>query len=177
MEDNPLQTHWYEFHGQQIWNKASWKRCNFCDWNCDLPYHKYAMREVSVNSTSAWNHLAVIQRLQLFVQLPQRYILILPEEIYCVFPKYWLRINEYLNSAKNYQALKCKSSFVVDYFLRYYWMMQHQPAVERDNRVSTQAISALISSLSMDFVQKTYSEMKGGHPRLADQCPIVPRHS
>ena len=40
-------------------------------------------------------------------------------------------ISEFLR--KNHQELKCWSIFYVNYFLRYYLMMQHQPIVKRVN--------------------------------------------
>ena len=44
------------------------------------------------------------------------------------------KTNEYLNSTKQIaQELKCWSTFYVNYFLRYYLMMQHQPIVKRVN--------------------------------------------
>ena len=43
------------------------------------------------------------------------------------------KTNEYLNIWKNPQELKCWSTFCVNYFLRYYSMMQHQPTVKRVN--------------------------------------------
>ena len=53
----------------------------------------------------------------------------------------------------NPQELKCWSAFYVNYFERYYLMMQHQPIVKRVNQwyawVSTHVLSAPISSLSL----------------------------
>ena len=59
---------------------------------------------------------------------------VLPEETKCVFPSYWWKtkwISEFRRT--NPQELKCWSTFCVDYFLRYYLMMQHQPIVKRVN--------------------------------------------
>ena len=41
------------------------------------------------------------------------------------------KTNEYQFHRTNPQKLKCWSTFYVDYFLRYYLMMQHQPIVKR----------------------------------------------
>ena len=81
-----------------------------------------------------WNHLVFNQRLQLFVQSPQPYLWFLPEETKCVFPTYWSR-NKWISEfhRTNPQELKCWSTFYVNYFLRYYLMMQHQHIVKRVN--------------------------------------------
>ena len=57
----------------------------------------------------------------------------LPEKAKCVFPTYWSKkwISEFRRT--NRQELKCWSTFGVNYFLRYYLMMQHQPIVKRVN--------------------------------------------
>ena len=56
----------------------------------------------------------------------------------------------------NPQELKCWSTFCVNYFLRYYLMMQHQPLVKRVNGRHEWAhgpYPASISSLSLLLVQ------------------------
>ena len=74
------------------------------------------------------------QRLQLFVQSLQPYLLILPEETTCVFPTYWSK-NKWISEfhRTNPQELKCWSTFCVNHFLIYYLMMQHQHTVKRVN--------------------------------------------
>ena len=81
-----------------------------------------------------WNQLVFNQRLQLFVQSPQPSYWFLPEETKCVFPTYWAK-NKWIFEfhRTNPQELKCWSTFCVNYFLRYYLMMQHQPIVKRVN--------------------------------------------
>ena len=83
-----------------------------------------------------WNQLVFNQRLQLFVQSSHRSRIywFLPGETKCVFPTYWSKkkwISEFYRT--NPQELKCWSSFYVNYLLRYYLMMQHQPIVKRVN--------------------------------------------
>ena len=58
----------------------------------------------------------------------------LPEETKCVFPTYWSK-NKWISEFHriNTQELKCWSTLYVNYFLRYYLMMQHQPVVKRVN--------------------------------------------
>ena len=76
----------------------------------------------------------------------------------------------------NYQELKCWSTFCVNYFLRYYLMMQHQPIVKRVNGTHEWAhrpYQLLITAACTN----TGSKMKGSHSRAADRCPFVPRHS
>ena len=83
---------------------------------------------------SIWIQLVFNQRLQLFVQSPQPYLLILPEETKCVFQTFWSRnkwISEFYRT--NPQELKCWSIFYVNYLLRYQFIMQHQPIVKRVN--------------------------------------------
>ena len=57
-----------------------------------------------------------------------------PEETKCVFPTYWYK-NKWISGfhRKNHKELKRWFSFCVDYFLRYYLMMQNQPIVKRVN--------------------------------------------
>ena len=83
---------------------------------------------------SIWNQLVFNQRLQLFVQSLQPYLLILTEETKCVFPTYWSK-NKWISEfhRTNPQELKCWSTVCVNYFLRYDLMMQHQPIVKRVN--------------------------------------------
>ena len=55
---------------------------------CVIPWICYK-RSFSEFYLSIWNQLVFNQRLQLFVQSLQPYLLILPEETKCVFPTYW----------------------------------------------------------------------------------------
>ena len=73
---------------------------------------------------SIWNQLVFNQRLQLFVQSLQPYLLILSEEAKCVFPTYWPK-NKWIYEFRrtNDQELKCWSTFCVNHLLRYYLMM------------------------------------------------------
>ena len=58
---------------------------------------------------------------------------LLPDETKYVFPTYWLKkwISEFCRT--NPRELKCWSTFCVNYFLRYYLMMRHQPIAKRVN--------------------------------------------
>ena len=82
---------------------------------------------------SIWIQLVFIQRLQLF-SYRSRIYWFLPEETKCVFPTYWSK-NKWISEfhRTNRQELKCWSTFYVNYFLRYYLMVQHQPIVKRVN--------------------------------------------
>ena len=57
---------------------------------CHVSYHGYAMREVSVNSTSLYetNYFS-IKRFSCFFSHRSRIYWFLPEETKCVFPTYW----------------------------------------------------------------------------------------
>ena len=71
---------------------------------------------------------------------------------------------EYLNSAeKNRKELKYSFNSCVNYFLRYYLMMQHQPIVKRVNGVHEWAHSP-ISSLSLLLVQTQVARWKIAGP-------------
>ena len=105
----------------------------------------------------------------------------LAEEIKCVFPTYWSK-NKCLSEFRrtNPQELKCWSPFCVNYFLRYYLMMQLQPIVKRANGMHEWAHRAyqLLSApiLITAACTNTGGKMKGSHPRAADRCPFVLRH-
>ena len=76
----------------------------------------------------------------------------------------------------NHQELKCWSTFCVNYFLRYYLLMQHQPIVKRVNETHEWAhrpYQLLITAACTN----TGSKIKGNHSRAADRCPFVPRRS
>ena len=136
------------------------------------------MREVSVNPTSLYetNEFSIKGFSCLFSH--QSHICwFLPEETKCVFPTYWSKykwISEFRRT--NHQELKCWSTFCVNYFLRYYLMMQHQPTVKRVNGTHEWAhrpYQLLVTAACTN----TGGKMKGSHSRAADRCPFVPRHS
>ena len=77
---------------------------------------------------SIWNQLVSNQRLQLFVQSPQPYLLIVAWRNILV-----KKTNEYLNSTEQIPGNWNVDQLSVNYFLRYYLMMQHQPIVKRVN--------------------------------------------
>ena len=81
-----------------------------------------------------WNQLVFNQKLQLFVSHHSHLYWFLPEETKCVSPTYWAK-NKWIFEFRrtNPQELKCWSTFCVNYFLRYYLMMQHQHIVKRVN--------------------------------------------
>ena len=95
-------------------------------------YHGFAMREVSVNSTSLYetNSFSIKGFSSLFSHRSHIYWF-LPEETKCVFPTWNKWISEFCRT--NPQGLKCWSTLCVNYFLRYYLMMQHQPIAKRVN--------------------------------------------
>ena len=77
---------------------------------------------------SIWNQLVFKnQRLQLFFQSPQSYLLIFAWRNLMCFPNILVKKFRWTKS----QELKYCSSFYVNYFLRYYLMMQHKPIVKR----------------------------------------------
>ena len=105
---------------------------NCCDLFTPLVCYERSFSEFFL---SIRNQLVFNQRLQLFVQSPQPFFnWFLPEETKCVFPTYWSK-NKWISEfhRTNPQELKCWSTFYVNYFLRYYLMMQHQPIVKRVN--------------------------------------------
>ena len=77
------------------------------------------------------------------------------------------------------QELKCWSTFYVNYFLRYYLIMQHQPIVKRVNgthewaHMPYQPLSAPYHCCL--YKHRRLDEMQP--PRPADRCPFVLRHS
>ena len=83
---------------------------------------------------STWNQLVFNQRFQLFAQSPQPYSLIFAWRNLMCFPNILVK-NKWISEFRraNPQELKCWSTFSVNYFLRYYLMMQHQPIVKRVN--------------------------------------------
>ena len=85
---------------------------------------------------SIWNQLVFNQMLQLFVQSPQPYLLIFAWRNKMCFPNILvkkIKKNKWLSEfhKTNHKEFKCWSSFYVNYFLRYYLMMQLQPIVKR----------------------------------------------
>ena len=88
----------------------------------------------------------------------------LPEETKCVFLTY-LPKNKWISEFRrtNPQELKCWSTFCVDYFLRYYLIMQHQPIVKRVNRTHEWAHGAY-QLLSLLLVQTQVARWKAATP-------------
>ena len=103
----------------------------FC--NINIPWICYE-RSFSEFYLFIWNQLVFNQRLQLFFSHRSRIYLFLPEETKCVFPTYWSK-NKWISEfhRTNPQELRCWSTFYVNYFLRYYLMMQRQPILKRVN--------------------------------------------
>ena len=124
---------------------------------------------------SIWNQLVFNQRLQFLFSHRSHIYWFLPGESKCVFPTYWYK-NKWISEFRrtNRQELKCWSTFCVNYFLRYYLMMQHQPVVKRVNGTHEWAhmpYQLLITAACTN----TGGKMKGSHPRAADRCPFVHR--
>ena len=97
-------------------------------------YHGFAMREVSVNSISLLKALSFQSKASvvcsvtaaIFIDFCLKKLNVFSQHI---GKKKWK--SEFRRT--NPQELKCWSSFCVNYFLRYYLMMQHQPIVKRVN--------------------------------------------
>ena len=100
---------------------------------CVIPWICYE-RSFSEFYLSIWNQLVFNQRLQLFVQSPQSYSLIIAWRNLMFFPNILVK-NKWISEFRrtNHQELKCWSTFCVNYFLRYYLIMKHQPIVKRVN--------------------------------------------
>ena len=79
----------------------------------------------------------------------------------------------------NSQELKCWSTFCVNYFLRYYLMVQHQSVVKRVNGTHewAQALSAPISSLSLLLVQTQAARWKAATPEQLTCAHLYIDHS
>ena len=121
---------------------------------------------------STWNQLVFNQRLQLFVESPQPYSLIFAWRKQMCFPNIQVKkkwISEFRRT--NPQEL----TFCVNYFLRYYLMIQLQPIVKRVNGTHEWAhrpYQLLITAACTN----TGGKMKGSRHRAADRCPFVIRH-
>ena len=94
-----------------------------------------------------------------------------------VFSQHISKKNKWISEFRrtNPQELKCWSTFCVNYFLRFYLMMQHQPIVKRVNGTHEWAhrpYQLLITAACTN----TAGKMNGSHSRAADRCPFVPRH-
>ena len=144
---------------------------------CDIPWVCYE-RSFSEFYLTIWNQLVFNQRLQLFFQSPQTYLLIFFLKKLNVFRNILLKKNKWISEfcRTNPPELKYWSTFGVKYFLIYYLMMQHQPIVKRVNGMHVWAdrpYQLLITAACTN----TGGKMKGSHPRAADRCPLVPRHS
>ena len=99
-----------------------------------------------------------------------------------VFSQHFVKnkTNEYFEFHRtNTQKLKCGSTFCVNYVLRYYLMMQHQPIVKRVNGTHEWAHRPyeLLSAPYHCCLYKHMRQDERQHPRAADRCPFVPRHS
>ena len=95
-----------------------------------------------------------------------------------VFSRHIGKENKWISGFRrtNPQELKCWSTFCVNYFLRYYLMMQLQPIVKRVNVTHEWAHrSVSISSLSLLLVQTQAARWKSATPEQLS--PFVPRHS
>ena len=128
----------------KIWRKVSdnlnvitWLGLTLTPWGWDkitIPWICYE-RSFSEFYLSIWNQLVFNQRLQLFVQSPQPYLLIFCLKKLNVFSQHIGKKNKWISEfhRTNPQELKCWSTSYVNCFLRYYLMMQHQPIVKRVN--------------------------------------------
>ena len=92
-------------------------------------------RSFSEYYLSTWNQLVFNQRLQVFVQSPQPYLLNFAWRNEMCFPNILVKKTKWISEfhRTNPEDLKCWSTFYVNHFLRYYLMMQHQPIVKRVN--------------------------------------------
>ena len=125
---------------------------------------------------SIWNQLVFNKRFQLFVQSLQPYLLIFASKTICVFPIYWSKnklISEFRRT--NPQELKCWSTCCVNYFLRYYLMIQHQPIVKRVNGTHEWAHRPyqFLSAPYHCCLYKCRLKIKCSHSRAADRCLFV----
>ena len=123
---------------------------------------------------SIWNRLVFNQRLQLFVQSPQPYLLIFACRNYMCFPNILVKnkwISEFCST--NPQELKSWSTFSVNYFLRYYLMMQHQPIVKRVNAMHEWA-HMLYQLLSAPYYCCLYKHRLQDERQLPQSSWLVP---
>ena len=142
-------------------------------------YHGFAMKEVSVNSTSLYetNWFSIKGFSCLFSHRSHIYWF-LPEETKCVFPTYWKK-NKWIFEFRrtNPQELNCWSTFYVNYFLRYNLMM-HVNLLWKELTERMSGHTGLISTYQLLITAactNTGGKMKGSHPRAADRCPFVDR--
>ena len=127
-------------------------------------YHGFAMREVSEASVVCSVTAAIVidfclKKLNVFSQH--------------IGKNNW--ISEFHRT--NTQELKCWSIFCVNYFLRYYLMMQHQPIVKRVNGMHEWGLFSFYQLLITAVCTSTGGNTKGSHSRSADRCPFVLKHS
>ena len=143
----------------------------------NYPYHGYAMREVSVNLPLYMKPISLQSKASVVCSVIAAVFIEFCLQKLNLFPTYWSKnkwISEFCRT--NPQELKCWSSFSVNYFLRYYLMIQHQPIVKRVNGTHEWAhrpYQLLITAACTN----TGGKMKGSHTRTADRCPFVHRHS
>ena len=96
-------------------------------------------------------------------------LIFFPEDTKCIFPTCWSKKNKWISEFRrtNHNELKCLSSLCVNYFLRYYLMMQPQPVVKRVNGAHEWAhrpYQLLSSSLSLLLVQTREARWKAAAP-------------
>ena len=168
------------------------------------PYHRYTMREVSMNSTSLYEtnlfsikgfsclfshhsriyfdlyetNLFSIKGFSCLFSHHSRIYWFLPEVTKCVSQQIGKK-NKCIPEVcrRNHQEFKCfLSSFCVNYFLRYYLMIQHQHIMKRVNGAH-EWVHWPYKLLTTAACINTGDKMKGSCTRAADWCPFVPRHS
>ena len=119
------------FHTTKLYHEPELKL--YSPYSGFIPWICYE-RSFSEFYLSIWNQLDFNQRIQLFVQSPQPYLLIFAWRNEMCFPNIMVKNKWILKFRRtNPQELKCWSTFCVNYFLRYYLMMQHQPILKRVN--------------------------------------------
>ena len=102
---------------------------------CVIPWVCYE-RSLGEFYLSVWNQLFLIKGFSCLFSHRSHIYGFLPEKTKCVFPTYWSKNKWIIEFCRtNPQELKCWSTFCVNYFLRYYLMMQHKPIVKIVNGV------------------------------------------
>ena len=146
---------WYHYHAMDmLWDK----------FKLILPLY---MKPINFQSNASVGYSVTPSRIYWF----------LPEETKCVSQHIGKETNEYLNFAE--QEMKRWSSFCVNYFLRYYLMMQHQPIVQRVNGALKWAHVPyqLISTSYHCCLYKHRRQDERQPPQSSWPVPFVPRHS
>ena len=104
--------------------------------------------------------------------------IVLPEETKCVFLIYWSNKLIYEFRRTNPQELKYWSTFCVTSWDITYWCSINLFWQKLMERMSEH--TGFISSYPLLITAACTNaggQMKGSHPRAADRCPFVPRHS